>query len=182
MIVLPNSFERYLASLRIFVSLSVLKHGLLPKHYKNLKKIYTAEAIYNKNTMQSVDINKLCKNLLTAATTIKPDLKFESYINKNVYINKSLFSLLLLSISKISNLIKIEHKSDHICIFFEAFKTQRIPYLQELGGYTLKLNNKSLALIPVAISNTDSIYQESEFEYIFDKFSVLNIFLSSEEK
>ena len=175
MIVLPNSFERYLSSLRILVSLSILKHGVQPKHIKNLKKIFIAEALYNKNSRQSVDISRLCNNLLRSINSINPNFKFSCQINGNFYINKSLFSLFLIEVSRISDNITIKQSENYICVLFNT-SVVSFPYLSELGGYKLKTQNKVLAIIPVTKSDTDSVYIESEWEYIFDKFSIVNIY------
>ncbi len=176
MIVLPNSFERYLSALRIFVSLSILKHGLQTRHLRNLKKIYSAEIFLYKNSTQSVNIKKLCQNLLGAVKLLCPQLKFNCQTFDTYYLNKNLFSLLLLWIAKHSNYISINYSNFCIYIKFQSKTVPTIPYLKELGGYYLKLKNNFLAVIPVTKSYTDSVYIESEYEYIFDKFSIVNVF------
>lgn len=181
MIVLPNSFERYLSALRIFVSLSILKHGLRPRHLENLKKIYFAEALYNKILVQSVDINKLCTNLLRAVNAINTDFKFECRIDGNFYVNKSLFTLFLLQVSKISNTVSVNGNEAFIAIKFSNPNRIPLPFLSALGGYALKetKHNITLALIPSAEATESSVYVESEWENIFDQFSVVNIFFKN---
>ncbi|MBE6786791.1 MAG: hypothetical protein E7537_00415 [Ruminococcaceae bacterium] len=179
MIVLPNSFERYLANLRIYVSLSILKHGFKKHHLKNLKKIYFAEAMYNKNTVQSVDINKLYNNILSAVKATNSHLKFNSGMSGNFYINKSLFSLFLIHISTVTNDVTANYSRECICISFNCKNPNPLPYLKELGGYLLKHKTTCLAVIPVLKSLDESIYIESEFEFIFDKFSVVNVFYNN---
>ena len=71
MIVLPNSFEKYLYNLRIYTSLSILKHGILPRHLKNLKKIYLAEAFLFKNHTEPTDLRLLSYNLLDCVKNLK---------------------------------------------------------------------------------------------------------------
>ncbi len=178
MIVLPNSFERYLASLRIFVSLSVLKHGLNPKHLKMLKKITIAEAFYNKNNTQNVDIYKLCKNLLSAVKSVKPTFSFHISASKTHRINKMLFSIVLIVMAKYSDNCEIKAENDYIIIESNTPLKPLSPLLSALNGYgffDLK-HNRSLFVLSAPKTNKPPIYSESEWEYIFDKFSIVNIF------
>ena len=181
MIVLPNSFERYLASLRIFVSLSILKHGLKPKHLKMLKKITIAEAFYNKNTLQNIDIYKLCINLFRAISTYKNHFKFHISKTNNHQINKILFSLLLLAIAKHADSCKIYATQNHIVIKSNNISKQLIAFINALGGYYLReiFTNKLAIIIPAAETKKPTVYIESEWEYIFNKFSILNIFFET---
>ena len=181
MIVLPNSFERYLASLRIFVSLSILKHGLKPKHLKMLKKITITEAFYNKNTLQSVDIYKLCINLFRATSTYKTHFKFHISNTDNHQINKMLFSLLLLTIAKHTESCKIYSTQTHIVIKSNNISKQLIAFINALDGYYLReiYTNQIAVIIPAPETKKPTVYIESEWEYIFDKFSVLNIFFEN---
>ena len=178
MIVLPNSFERYLASLRNFVSLSILKHGLQQKHFEKLKKIYFAEAILNKKHPQSVDLFRLCFNLLSAVSTIKNKLNFCCEISNNYYINKKLFIFLLVKICESSNKIKLFSNDNFIIIIFNGqFKNSKkilnllnAIYLQEIK------NRISLVAVPIVKTKEKSVYIESEWEYLFDKFSIINLY------
>lgn len=181
MIVLPNSFERYLASLRIFVSLSVLKHGLKPKHLKMLKKITIAEAFYNKNTRQNVDIYKLCTNLFWALYTYKSHFKFHISKTNNHQINKTLFSLLLLTIAKHTENCKIYTPKNHIVIKSDNISKQLSPFIKALGGHYLReiSTNQIAVIIPAPETKNPTVYIESEWEYIFNKFSIVNIFFET---
>ena len=178
MIVLPNSFERYLSSLRIWVSLSVIKYGLHPQHMKKLKKIHLAEAFHNKETTQSVDIAKLCKNYLYSAKALKPTLDFGVFANGNHKINKKLLTALLLTVTRYANLCIIHTTKNHIIIKTENAPANLSPFIDALGGYSLIdiITNKALIVIPSPITNTPSVYIESEWELLFDKFSVFNVF------
>lgn len=181
MIVLPNSFERYLSALRIFVSLSILKRGLKPQHLENLKKIYCAEALYNKILVQSVDINKLCTNLFSAVNTINPDFKFSCRIDGNFYVNKNLFTLFLLYVSKISNTVSVSGNEAFLTVKFPKHNNASLLFLSALGGYEIReiKQNSTLALIPSGESTEASVYIESEWENIFDQFSIVNIFFKN---
>lgn len=181
MIVLPNSFERYLSALRIFVSLSILKHGLKPRHLASLKKIYYAEAFYNKNSRQSVDIKKLSTNILNTITTYKYRLNFSCNLKNNYHINKNLFTLLLLEISSLSNFISISSDNNFVVIKFSSKKQNPTKTLYALGGFSFHeaKYNTTLFVIPAEKTNHPSVYIESEWENIFDQFSTVNIFLKN---
>ena len=181
MIVLPNSFERYLSALRLCTTLSTLKHGILPRHLENLKKIYKAEAYYYKNRQQSVDVKTLCNNLLGAVATIKSDFKFFVEVKGNYLINQQLFTCLLLTAAQDSN-VKITASGKFIMLFFFEGKHTVYPLINALGGFFLKDNKTllSLAVIPVFPTTQKAGYTNSEWEYLFDKFSVVNIFFNGE--
>ena len=178
MIVLPNSFEKYLSALRISVSISILKHGLQPRHIDNLRKIHIAEALLHKTERQSVDINKLCTNLLSAVKTIKTDFDFRCNANGNFSINKNLFTLLLLSISKSSNSIDVTARNSFLEIKVSHKSEKALSFVRALKGYSLfeLKSRQSLIIIPIRETKEESIPIESEWEYIFNKFSVLNIY------
>lgn len=178
MIVLPNSFEKYLSALRISVSISILKHGLQPRHIDNLRKIHIAEALLHKTERQSVDINKLCTNLLSAVKTIKTDFDFRCNANGNFSINKNLFTLLLLSISKSSNSIDVTARNAFLEIKVSHKSEKALSFVRALKGYSLfeLKSRQSLIIIPIRETKEESIPIESEWEYIFNEFSVLNIY------
>ncbi len=176
MIVLPNSFEKYLYNLRIYTSISILKHGILPRHLKNLKKIYVAEALlFSKNKLPT-NLQLLNYNLLCCVKNIK-QFNFFININKNVIINQKLYIALLLTLSKNSDFLKIEY-NDGIIIkgSGKIKKCQKIIYyLKGYSFFDLK-TEKFLIYIPcktTAISPAPTI---SQWELLFDKFSVFNLF------
>lgn len=181
MIVLPKSFERYLSALRNFTSRCVLKHGLMSNHLKNLEKINIAEALYHKNTLESVDINKLCQNLLGAVRTLKKQFAFSVAVKGNYLVNKKLFVFLLLSIAKNDNL-KIELEDAFLKIGFSGDGVPASPFISALGGLILKeiKTEQNLVLIPITPTLRESVYVETEWEYLFDKFSEVNIIFHDE--
>lgn len=146
-----------------------------------LKKITTAEAYHNKNTTQNADIYKLCKNLLSAAKALKPNFTFHISADKTHKINILLFSLLLLTISKHSDKCKIEADQNNIIIKANLSPESLSALLSALGGYSFfdKINNRTLFVIPSPITDKPPIYTQSEWEYIFDKFSIVNVFLEN---
>ncbi len=180
MLVLPNSYERYLASLRYLVSLKVSANGSKEKYLKNLKKIYIAEAIYNKNTLDIVDINKLVSNLLGSAKKLNPNISFKSKLSGNILLNKKLFSCLLLSLTKKENML-IFLKNDYLCIKFQGSTDGLFPILFSLKGYSLyEISLKqNIIIIPIKRTDKKSDYIESEWEYLFDKYSPVNLFINN---
>lgn len=180
MIILPNSLERYLASLRYLVTLSIAKHGTKKQHLKNLRKIYTAETYIERNLKQSVDISRLSRNLLGAISCFKNDLKFSCSASGNFYINKKLFILLLILISKKSNNIKLSSNDDCVFIKYSGMVSKIAVILKAMNGicFVERKTETSLIILPLIKSNQHSVYIESEWENIFDNFSPVNIFFN----
>ena len=118
MIVLPNYFERYLASLRILITRRILKYGQRPNYIKNLKKIIIAEALYYKKSVQNIDMKNHCENLLFAIFAHKPFLSFLINSDNNHIINQQLLSLLIVSICRFSNFLKIESDKNYLYFIF----------------------------------------------------------------
>ncbi len=177
---LPNSFERYLAALRYFISLSIQKHGACRRHFKNLKKIYLCEAILNKEILKSVDINKLTTNILSAAENLNYSTKFKVAVEGNFLINKELFSFLLLEIFKIYPLT-VFLKDNFLCVKFSGKIENLSTIISALKGYILHetKSNQNIIVIPTKNTNQPSVYIESEWEYLFDSFSVVNLILKA---
>jgi hypothetical protein len=175
---LPNSFNRYLSPLRNFITLSITKYGLTRKHIENLRKIHYAESFFYKNNLQSVDINKLCTNLLGAIKTIKPDFDFKCDTFGNFFINKNLFTLLLLTMSKEINYIDVAASNSFLQIRASYKSKKALRFVRALNGYSLFeiKTEQNLILIPTKKTNEESVPIESEWEYIFNKFSVLNMY------
>lgn len=177
MIVLPNSFEKYLYNLRIYTSLSIVKHGILPRHFKNLKKIYLAEAFLFKNDTQSTDLCILSYNLLYCVKNVK---KFDFFIKteRNVSINQKLYSALLLTLAPYNNFLKIEYKNGIIIKGKGEIKKANkiIAYLDGYSFLDIKTKNY-LIYIPCQATTDAPTPTVTQWELLFDKFSVFNLFL-----
>lgn len=176
MIVLPNSFERYLNNLRIITSLSVLKHGLKPRHLVNLRKLYLAEAFLYKDCKESVNLKLLSFNILCCVKTIK-EFNFKININKNVLTNKRLLTALLLLSSHNSQFLNVEFKDGIIIKGNGNIKNSRkvIKYLNGCSFFDIKTKNY-LIFIPCKTTEKASIETESQWQLLFDRFSVFNLF------
>ncbi len=176
MIILHNSFERYLSSLRNFVSTSIAKHGAEKRHFKNLKKIHFCEIILHKETVKCVDMNKLTCNLLNAAGYLKSNTRFNSNINGNFIINKELYSYLLLEIFKKSSLL-VFYCNNYLCIKFFGKSRELSPIINALNAYTLyeTKTDQCIIAIPIKKSTEPSVYIESDWEFLFDGFSIVNL-------
>lgn len=176
MIVLPNSFEKYLYNLRIYNSFSILKHNLLPRHLKNLKNIYLSEALLFKNHTEPTDLQLLSYNLLCCAKSRK-NLDFQIKIKQKVMINQRLYIALLLLLSKSTAFLKLEYKNGiTIKGKGEIKNAQKVIY--HLGGYSF-FNLKTMNyLIYIPCPKTDLYPTQtiSQWELIFDKFSPFNLF------
>lgn len=180
MTVLPNSFERYTAALRNLTSILILRNGLNQKHLKNLSKIYTAEAFFYHHK-QPLNIEKFACGLLGAASLIKPNkLVFSVNCRGNFLINKNLFTVLLLNLSKECSLIEIEIEGD-IVISFTGKCKKALSALKNLRGfYFYSINTqRGKFIIPVLKINEKSIPFENEWENISYQFSPVNLFFGN---
>lgn len=179
MIFLPNRFERYLSALRIFVSFSILKHGLNKKHLKNLLKIYTAEALLYRKTVQPANTFKLINNLLNAAKTFKPELNFTlcKIPDTRFLINKKIFSVLLLFIAKSVDFINISFVRDYLKITYSQNYKPPLYLINSLKAqfFSEIFTNNTAICIPIKETVENSVYIESDTEYIFDRFSLVNV-------
>ena len=177
MIILPNSFERYLSALRTTLSVFILKHGLQTRHLKSLKKIHIAESLLHQNTRQSTDVNSLCTNLLSAVETIKDGFSFKCNLSGNLYLNKNIFTLLILYLAKQKSFLKITQLNEFLLIAFNDKSSDLSPFIKALNGFTLfeTKTQQSLIVIPTTETNETSVEIETEWEYLFNIFSVLNL-------
>lgn len=176
MIVLPNRFECYLNNLRIYTSLSVLKRGLMPRHLSNLCKIYLAEAFLYKNIKESINIELLSFNLLCCVKTTKK-FRFSINVNENALINQRLYTALILLLASHSPFLTIKFKNG-IVIKGNGEITQVRKIIAYLCGQTffdVKTKNY-LIYIPCQRTNTPALPTVSQWELLFDKFSVFNLF------
>ena len=176
MIFLPNSFEKYLYQLRIYTSLSIIKYGILPRHLKNLKKIYLAEAFLFKNSMNSTDLCHLSHNLLCCVKSTKK-FNFKLDIPCNVSINVPLYTVFLLQLAKQSSFLRIEFKNGIIITGNGKIKNSRkiITHLNGCSFFDTKTLN-FLIYIPCVKTHLSPIPTISQWELLFDRFSVFNLF------
>ena len=176
MIVLPNRFECYLNNLRIYTSLSVLKRGLMSRHLSNLRKIYLAEAFLYKNIKESINIELLSFNLLCCVKTTKK-FRFSINVNENALINQRLYTALVLLLASHSPFLTISFKNGIVIKGNGEIKqTQKvISYLCGQIFFDVKTKNY-LIHIPCKKTDTPTLPTISQWELLFDKFSVFNLF------
>ncbi len=176
MIDLPNSFERYLNNLRIYTSLSIIKHGVLPRHLNNLRKICLAEAFLYKNHKESINLKLLTFNVLCCVKTVK-NFNFKINLHKNVIISKNLYVILLLMLSLDSSFINVKLKNGITIIGKGEIKNSQkiILFLNGYSFFDIK-TKKFLVYIPCKTTTLPPNPTISQWELIFDKFSIFNLF------
>ena len=181
MTVLPNSFERYTAALRILTSIFILKNNISQKYLRNLRKIYTAEAFYSHRHKQPLNIQKFASDLLYAVSVIKPQ-KFIFSVNcsGNFLINKNIFSVLLLELCKECNSIQIQFE-ENVIINFKGNYKKALPALKKLKGFYFYSVNTNCGkfIIPALKTNQDSVPFANEWENIAHQFSAVNLFFEN---
>ena len=178
MIDLPNSFERYLNNLRIYTSISILNHGLLPRHIENLKKIYLAEGFLFRKHKQPIDLKFLSFNLLCCVNTVKK-FDFQVKATQKIMINSHLYTALLLTLAKDTSHLKIEFKNGIIIKGTGEIKYSRkiIAHLDGCSFFDIKTMHY-LIYVPCTETSLFPIPTISQWELLFDKFSVFNLFIN----
>ena len=177
MIVLPNRLEHYIAALRIYTSISVAKHGLKPRHIKNLAKIHLCEAFLFENQRQVTALKLLSHNLLSSVRTLKPEFNFSLEIYENVIINKPLYIILLILLSNDTDSLKIALKNGIIIKGNGKIKNSNkiIFHLNGHSFFDIKTHN-FLINLPCKTTPLSPAPTVSQWELIFDRFSVFHLF------
>ena len=182
LIFLPNSFERYIAALRILNHLLVLKSGINKKRLTALKKIYKAEAFYFKNSTSPFSVSDFVLPILSAAQTLlnEKNKNFDFSVNTNgIYLfNKQLFTVLLLELCSTSKYIRISDNHLGVNICFNGKINNSLYIIKNLKGYYFyeKFSNKGVIVLPFEKTLVTPSMCESEWYYIFDKFSPVNLY------
>lgn len=190
MIFLPKSFERYAASLRLYLQISVLRGGAGTKHLKMLKTINRAEAIYYKSESSPVDIIKLANSLLGAAVIVmlqRGKRLAATFSGKGVYlINQKLYTALLMELASLNNgNMEINIKADNFRAVIKASGCIGLGKLPKIiramkGTYFHKLSgNKLIINIPCEKTELAPEPVENEWCYILDRFSPVNVYLEN---
>ena len=182
MIFLPNSFERYIAALRVLNHLLILKNGITAKRLTALKKIYKTEAFYFKDLVLPFSIAEFSLPLLSAAQILLNEkgenLNF-SVSNNEIYLfNKQLFTLLLLELCTTCNYIKITENHTGVNIYFNGKINNSLSIIKNLKGYYFyeKFLKQGVIILPFEKTVNTPNAPDSEWYYIFDKFSPVNLY------
>lgn len=178
MIVLPNRLERYINALRIFTSLSVARHGLEPRHVKNLAKIHLCEAFLFENEKQITALKLLSHNLLSSVRTLKPEFDFSLEIYGNVIISKPLYIILLILLSNDTDSLKIALKNGILIRGKGEIKNSLsvIKHLKGVSFFDVK-TKEYLIFLPCEKTENPPINTESQWNFLYDRFSPLKLFL-----
>lgn len=188
MIYLPNSFERYIASLRLYVQMSVLKRGNNLSQLKSLKRICLAEALYSSEKCP-VDIIKLSDSILGSSVIILFQrgiyIKTELSGTGTYIINKKLYVALLMELisgcTSQNNVINIKTAVTKLVITVTGCNINKNikNFLKVLCGAFLyeRAGKKLIICIPVEKTEKPAEKIENEWCYILDRFSVVNVWL-----
>lgn len=185
MIYLPNKFERYIASLRIYIQASIIKFGIKPKHIKQLKKIYIAEALVYSEFSIPVNLKYYLWNILTAVAFKKSQtylpFNFDIKINKNYIVDIKPLTTLILSLASSTDKIYINEKNGYIVINVKTdLKKHNRKIIEKLNGCVLyEIKEKiSLVLIPLTATNKQVLCNNFEMEdFILNPLSQMNVFI-----
>lgn len=187
MIFLPNSADKYLSALRLYVHLNILKYGIKDKHYKQLKMLSLTEALFAAENTEPADICILSKNLIYAAAAIK--LESEIHLKASFSLSgyykiprKTYITLLMellsggshckISLANTDGGILIKLKNAHI--------TRHIPLLIKcLNGFSLRESNSKNMVIYLPFQKCPAAPPEKNgaADYLTDPFSPVTVFL-----
>lgn len=190
MIFLPKSFERYAASLRLYLQISVLRDGEQTKHLKMLKRINRAEALYYKAESSPVDIIKLANSLLGAAIIVmlqRGKRLTASFSGQGVYmINKKLYTALLMELAGLNTgNMEIGIKAYNSGVSIKASGCRSLGELaiiiKAMKGTYFRQSNGNKLIINIPCEKTELAPQpvENEWCYILDRFSPVNVYLEN---
>lgn len=182
MIFLPNNFERYTAALRNYIHISSLKHGILPKHIKSMKKIYETEALFSCNEKMPVNINLFANTLFLAAYAklLKNNcsFRFSVFSDSNFMLNEKLFEVLLLNLCRTTRKISVTCSKNKIIIKSDNIPKLHHKILKALDAvYFFDVKTKNL-IISITAEATDKKALQIKREWdILNPFSTINTFL-----
>lgn len=183
MIYLPNKFERYTAALRNTIQLSVINSGLKPRHIKMLIKIYEAEAKFSYEEKMPIDIGEFSHKLLLAAHLLLLNKNRNTYFKVNIkgifYINKKLFTALLLNICKSSDTVFVYYLNGRIIVKCKTAVKLNFAITKFLNAVSLFETKSQTQIIFIKADKTDKKGCNTEKEWdILNPFSPVNIYLT----
>ncbi len=186
MIFLPNNFSLYTAALRNYIQLSVIRHGLQPKHLSSMKKIFEAEALFSAscNDIEPLNIMEYYYRLLLSAKIklAEKGRRLTCALDGGgiFLINRKLFAAVLLEIASKASKISLATKRGNIIIYAAGADFNRCMQLvKPLGGngfYEIKAKTL-LIVIPASKTNKKPLYTKKDWEDIRNPFSVINLYL-----
>ena len=182
MIYLPNFFERYTASLRNVIHLSVAKNGLMPKHLENMRKIFIIEALLCPDFEEPTDIAEFTSKLLSAVYINKlakgNSFEFDIRLNGRYMLNRKLYTALILNICRNSHKLSIYKKYEQIIIRAEnCEKNSYNKIIKVMNSYSLFESKSKTALIVLNYTATNKKSKPPIIESSYNPFSPVNLFI-----
>lgn len=191
MLFMPKSFERYTASLRFYIHLSIARNGITDKHLEMLKKIHLAQSVYSANEMQPIDVISFSNALLGAAEIILLQkgkrLAVTSKGGGIFMINRHLLSAVILQLVNgcggKSCEFTISALTDKIIIKVCGTDCSQVSptVVKALDGVLLSERKQKRVIVsfPTVATNKKPIITENEWFFLTDKLSPVNIYLKN---
>ena len=183
----PRKNERYLCALRNFLQRKISANGFLPQYSKMLKKIYLCEAVlYADENVGAYDLLSVTDCIFGAAVLkfLKKGKTVTSTLSGNgeFSVNLRLYEMTvceLLSFAQNGSAVRFLAVNRGVVITLSmACQKPVINTLRFLGAdlYRLLPNNEFAVFIPLSRDRCE-LKNKSETEYLYDRYSVLNVFL-----
>lgn len=187
MIFLPNSADKYLAALRLYVHLNILKYGIEDKHYEQLKMLNLTEALFAAENTEPVDLCELSKSLIYAAAAMKLEaeihLRAKVSIIGNYRLSRKTYTTLLMELlsgEKPCEIILSKANGGLLIKIKNANITNHIPLLIKcMSGFSLRENSSDNIVIFIPLEKCPAAPPEKNrsVHYLTDPFSPVTVFL-----
>ena len=183
----PQKSERYLCALRNFLHRKIVKNGNMPQYVKMLKKIYLCEAVfYNSDFYCGCDLYRLTDYLFGAAVLrfLLEGKELSSTLSGNgeFLVNFRLYEIAvceLLSFAQSGSTVRFSATDRGVVLALS--KASQKPILtaaRHLGARLFRLlPNGDFALFLPLLRGRGEYKIKYETEYLYDRYSVLNVFL-----
>ncbi len=183
----PQKSERYLCALRNFLQRKIAKNGYMPQHVKMLKKIYLCEAVfYNSDFYRGCDLYRLTDYLFGATVLrfLREGKELSSTLSGNgeFLVNFRLYEIAvceLLSFAQNGSAVRFFATDRGVVLALsKASKKPVITSAAHLGASLFRLFPKGeFALFLPLLRGRGEYKIKNETEYLYDRYSVLNVFL-----
>ncbi len=181
----PEKKQRYMCALRNFLQSRIMKNGYLEKYRCALKKIYLYEATaFSPDFTRGCDLRRLTDSLFGAAVLrlLSEGKVVSTFLcgRGEFYINVRLYEIALCIVfnhAENGSTVRFFATDHGVVISLSGGKKIRVSK-NKLGAVTVYLlpDGDSAFFIPL-MRKRGEISIKNETEYLFDRYSVLNVFL-----
>ncbi len=177
MIFCPKNEEKLLSALRLHYQKKLITDGIKDRYRKKLRDLSFTEAILLPEIPMPYCIEALSYEILTAVRLKK---SFDCYINinANYMVDKKLYTLLLLNISRLTDYLEITENNTKILIK-GRFKINEkiIALIQKLRGVVFRENKNAYILLTLEKTGKNSEDFPKAYELYRNPLSLVNLYI-----